>query len=44
MARSAPHWLHAPLPEGMRIRHLVILLIALLLAIAWFAGWILPAF
>jgi hypothetical protein len=44
MARSAPHPLHAHWPDAMRLRHLIVWVLALLLAIAWFAGWILPAF
>jgi hypothetical protein len=42
MATSAPHRLVTHLPAGMTLWHLVIWLIAVLLAVLWFAGWIQP--
>jgi hypothetical protein len=44
MTRSAHHRLVAPVPDEMSVWHLVVVFLAILLAIAWFACWVLPAF
>jgi hypothetical protein len=44
MTNVAHHRLHLPLPEVMQVWHFIVWVFAVLLAIVWFAGWILPAF
>jgi hypothetical protein len=44
MNRSPPHRLNHPVPDEMALWHLLVWIVALLLAIAMFAWWNLPAF